>query len=161
VRLLVSGIVKLSMPARNRDLLLGIRTSGSVLGGVPAVLGGDQIVTATAVTRCETRTMSVSHYLRYIVRGGDPEVSEWLARQNAWEIREQRPSNGFLRRAANIMFSDSNRRGRAVMGTFTRSKFASPGSRGFVSPHAGATSCRQLEPHRPDRLESLRSSDPL
>jgi CRP-like cAMP-binding protein len=89
VRLVVSGIAKLSVPSKNRALLLAVRTSGSVLGGVPAVLGGDQIVTATAVTRCETRTMSVNQYLKHIIRGADPEVGEWLARQNAWEIREQ------------------------------------------------------------------------
>ena len=46
VRLVVSGIAKLSVPSKNRALLLAVRTSGSVLGGVPAVLGGDQIVTA-------------------------------------------------------------------------------------------------------------------
>jgi CRP-like cAMP-binding protein len=94
VRLLGSGIASVTALVKDRSggvrsPLLALRTSGSVLGGVPAVLGGPHVASVTAITPCETRTQSVDAFRRLIVRGGDPDVAEWLVRQQSREIREQ------------------------------------------------------------------------
>jgi CRP-like cAMP-binding protein len=94
VRLLTSGVAKVTAIVEEcgggvRSPLLALRTSGSVLGGVPALLGGPHIASVTAITPCEARVLPVDAFRRTIVRGGDPEVAEWLARQQARAIGEQ------------------------------------------------------------------------
>ncbi len=94
VRLLTSGIASVTaiVDDRNGEVqspLLALRTTGSVLGSIPALLGGPHIATVRAITPCDARTLPVDAFRRLVVRGGDPEVAEWLARQQAREIREQ------------------------------------------------------------------------
>lgn len=94
VRLVTSGIASVTATVEDRSgvirsPLLALRTTGSVLGGVPALLGGTHVASVTAITPCETRTLSVDAFRRLIVRTGDPDLAEWLARQQAREIREQ------------------------------------------------------------------------
>jgi CRP-like cAMP-binding protein len=87
VHLVEAGVVRLMRRHEQRDVLVGVRNAGWLLGSTAAVLSVRHGATASTLTRCELRTLH-SATLRQLLRT-DPSVSQWLLELLATETYDQ------------------------------------------------------------------------
>jgi len=86
IYLVVSGIVQVVSRAREDEIPVAVRSAGSLLGGISAILGDSHIATAKTWTSCVLDCFDVAALHR--LRRTDPAVGLWLQTVLAQEARE-------------------------------------------------------------------------
>jgi CRP-like cAMP-binding protein len=82
------GLVKLiRVEEDGREMIVGLRSPGWILGAASAVSGGTHVVTAVSVTACYLQRISAKAFLGLL--RSDPQLSWRLHKMHSDEIREQ------------------------------------------------------------------------
>jgi CRP/FNR family transcriptional regulator len=80
---LTTGLVKLTVPGHECEVPVGVQSSGALLGGTCAVLGGVHLTSASVLQDALVLPIGGADFHRLLE---DPEVSRWLNRRFAQEL---------------------------------------------------------------------------
>src|SRR5437660_4614179 len=82
------GIVKLIHVAEDgRDIVVGLRTIGWIVGAASAIVKKPSPITAVTVTSCDLQRIDAGHFLDLL--SGDSELSRWLHKMHSQEVFDE------------------------------------------------------------------------